>query len=154
MCCFLSSSPLRFDPAIPPSSSPWCPPRFLHRGRPCRHWCPSCPRRRRSPPGPGYLISFVVVILAFLVLSSGGLNNLDASDNFKPRHSDGLGLQHGVLNTLCSNYFPDLRKDLGPYLVDKTKLIEKIIKGHRLNRHVDLVLRPRRCGKSTMLQML
>jgi hypothetical protein len=60
----------------------------------------------------------------------------------------------GVLNTMCSCFFPNLRRDLGPYLVDKTKLIENIVVGHRLTGHVDLVLRPRHCGKSTMLQML
>jgi predicted AAA+ superfamily ATPase len=60
----------------------------------------------------------------------------------------------GILNTMSSNFFPVLRKELGPYLVDKTKLIENIVDDGRLVRHVDLVLRPRRCGKSTMLQML
>ena len=60
----------------------------------------------------------------------------------------------GVLNTNCSSFFPELRADLGPYLVDKTMLIENIIVNNRLTDHVDLVLRPRRCGKSTMLQML
>jgi len=60
----------------------------------------------------------------------------------------------GVLNTMSSNFFPVLRGELGPYLVDKTKLIENIVVHRRLTRHVDLVLRPRRCGKSTMLQML
>ena len=60
----------------------------------------------------------------------------------------------GVLNTMSSNFFPELRGELGPYLVDKTKLIENIVDRRRLTRHVDLVLRPRRCGKSTMLQML
>ena len=60
----------------------------------------------------------------------------------------------GVLNVMSSNFFPDLRRDLGRFLVDKTKLIENIVDRRRLTRHVDLVLRPRRCGKSTMLQML
>ncbi|KIM74728.1 hypothetical protein PILCRDRAFT_695764 [Piloderma croceum F 1598] len=55
---------------------------------------------------------------------------------------------------MSSNFFPELRGELGPYLVDKTKLIENIVVHRRLTRHVDLVLRPRRCGKSTMLQML
>ena len=59
-----------------------------------------------------------------------------------------------VLNTMCSPFFPDLRADLGPYLVDKTELIENIVVNNHLRGHVDLVLRPRRCGKSTMLQML
>ncbi len=60
----------------------------------------------------------------------------------------------GVLNSMCTPFFPDLREELGPYLVDKTELIENIIVNKRLSGHVDLVLRPRRCGKSTMLQML
>ena len=60
----------------------------------------------------------------------------------------------GVLNSMASNFFPDLRRSLGPYLVDKTKLIENIVDRHLLTGHVSLVLRPRRCGKSTMLQML
>ena len=60
----------------------------------------------------------------------------------------------GVLNTMCSSFFPQLRADLGPYLIDKTNLIENIVINSRLRGHVDLVLRPRRCGKSTMLQML
>ena len=61
----------------------------------------------------------------------------------------------GVLNSMVSNLFPAMRETLGPYLVDKTKLIENIVDGRRLTGHsVDLVLRPRRCGKSTMLQML
>jgi hypothetical protein len=60
----------------------------------------------------------------------------------------------GVLNTMSSSFFPVLRGELGPYLVDKMKLIENIIVHRRLTGHVDLVLRPRHCGKSTMLQML
>jgi predicted AAA+ superfamily ATPase len=39
------------------------------------------------------------------------------------------------------------------FLVDKTKLIEKIV-DDGLNGNVDLVLRPRRCGKTTTLYML
>ena len=54
---------------------------------------------------------------------------------------------------MCSPFFPQLREDLGPYLVDKTKLIEDIVH-RRMRGKVDLVLRPRGCGKSTMLQML
>jgi predicted AAA+ superfamily ATPase len=46
-----------------------------------------------------------------------------------------------------------MRKQLGPYLVDKTKLIKQIV-DNGLNGNVHLVLRPRRCGKTTMLQML
>ena len=60
----------------------------------------------------------------------------------------------GVLSAMSSNFFPKLRCQLGPYLVDKTKLIENIVARRRLSGHVDLVLRPRRSGKSTMLQML
>ena len=60
----------------------------------------------------------------------------------------------GVLDSMCSSFFPDLRSSLGPYLVDKTKLIENIVDHHCLTGRVDVVLRPRRCGKSTMLQML
>jgi len=52
------------------------------------------------------------------------------------------------------SYFPSLRETLGPYFVDKTKLIENILKNKSFDGRVDLVLRPRRCGKSTMLQML
>jgi hypothetical protein len=43
--------------------------------------------------------------------------------------------------------FKLLREELGPYLVDKTKLI---VVNRRLTGHVTLVLRPRRCGKSTI----
>jgi predicted AAA+ superfamily ATPase len=60
----------------------------------------------------------------------------------------------GVLNSMCTPFFPGLRRKLGPYLVDKTKLIENIVLNYCLIGDVDLVLRPRRCGKSTMLQML
>ena len=60
----------------------------------------------------------------------------------------------GKLNAMGSRLFPELRDELGPYLVDKTELIENIVVKRRLRRHVDLVLRPRRCGQSTMLQML
>ena len=59
----------------------------------------------------------------------------------------------GRIVSMCSPFFPDLRKDLGRFLVDKTKLIEDIIDS-RMHGKVDLVLRPRRCGKSTMLQMV
>jgi predicted AAA+ superfamily ATPase len=60
----------------------------------------------------------------------------------------------GHLTSMTGNFFPELRAELGPYLVDKTKLIENIVDNRFLACHVDLVLRPRRCGKSTMLQML
>ena len=55
-----------------------------------------------------------------------------------------MDYSNGALHSMCSNFFPAIRGELGPYLVD----------GGRLNGRVDLVLRPRRCGKSTMLQML
>ena len=58
----------------------------------------------------------------------------------------------GILEAMSPNFFPEMRRDLGRFLVDKTKLIEHIVV--RLTGRVDLVLRPRRCGKSTMLQML
>jgi predicted AAA+ superfamily ATPase len=60
---------------------------------------------------------------------------------------------HGVLQSMCSPFFPQLRKQLGPFLVDKTKLIEKLVE-NGLNGNVDHVLRPRRCGKTTTLLML
>ena len=60
----------------------------------------------------------------------------------------------GVLNPMCSSFFPVLRRTLGPYLVDKTKLIENIVVSNSMEGRADLVLRPRRSGKSTMLQML
>jgi hypothetical protein len=41
-----------------------------------------------------------------------------------------------VPNTMCSPFFPELRADLGPYIVDKTKLIENIV----VNRHLRLIL--------------
>jgi len=59
----------------------------------------------------------------------------------------------GHLVSMCSPFFPDLRKNLGRFLVDKTKLIEDVVNS-RMHGKVDLVLRPRRCGKSTMLQLM
>jgi predicted AAA+ superfamily ATPase len=59
----------------------------------------------------------------------------------------------GVLESMCAPFFPQLREQLGPFLVDKTKLIENIV-NNGLNGTVNLVLRPRRCGKTTMLYML
>ena len=64
-----------------------------------------------------------------------------------------MDYSRGVLDPLCPPLFPKLRKQLGPFFVDKTKLIEKIV-DNGLNGKADLVLRPRRCGKSTMLHML
>jgi predicted AAA+ superfamily ATPase len=60
---------------------------------------------------------------------------------------------HGVLAPMCSPVFHKLRSQLGPYLVDKTKLIENIVETG-MSGKVNLVLRPRRCGKTTMLYML
>jgi hypothetical protein len=60
---------------------------------------------------------------------------------------------HGMLVAMCPPFFPDLRETLGPYLINKTMLIERIV-NTRMRGLVDLFLRPRRCGKSTMLQML
>jgi hypothetical protein len=74
---------------------------------------------------------------------------LSPSSNSQPT----MDYSHGVLESMCSPFFPQLRQQLGPFLVDKTKLIEMIIH-NSLNGNVDLVLRPRRCGKTTMLQML
>jgi len=54
---------------------------------------------------------------------------------------------------MCSPFFPVLREKLGRFLVDKTKLIEDVV-NNRMHGKVDLVLRPRRCCKSTMLQMM
>jgi hypothetical protein len=59
----------------------------------------------------------------------------------------------GRLVSMCTPFFPDMRLHLGRFLVDKTKLIEDIVEC-RMGGIVDLVLRPRRCGKSTMLQMI
>ena len=74
--------------------------------------------------------------------------------DFLNSHSQpAMDYSHGVLKPMCSPIFPQLRKQLGPFLVDKTKLIEKIA-DRGLTGKVELVLRPRRCGKTTMLQML
>ena len=59
----------------------------------------------------------------------------------------------GTLSASCSPFFPQLREKLGSFLVDKTKLIEAIVDDGMCGT-VHHVLRPRRCGKSTMLQML
>jgi hypothetical protein len=94
------------------------------------------------------LVSLLILLLIVSLPSRGifvtGLSTQRSSVNYST----------GVLNTMCSPFFPVLRKDLGPYLVDKTKLIENIVVHGHLSGHVDLVLRPRRSGKSTMLQML
>jgi hypothetical protein len=63
-----------------------------------------------------------------------------------------MGYSQGILCSM-SPFFPDLRDTLGPYLVDRIHLIENIVNSG-LNGTVDLVLRPRRCDKSTMLQMI
>jgi len=59
----------------------------------------------------------------------------------------------GCLASMCTPFFPNMRLHLGRFLVDKTKLIEDIVE-RRMCGTVDHVLRPRRCGKSTMLQMI
>ena len=64
-----------------------------------------------------------------------------------------MDYSHGVLSSMCASSFLMLRKQLGPFLVDKMKLIENIVK-NGLNGNFDLVLQPRRCGKTTMLHML
>jgi Predicted AAA-ATPase len=64
-----------------------------------------------------------------------------------------MDYSHGVLESMCSPFFLQLRKQLGPYLVDKTKLIENLVE-NGLNGNVDLLLRPRRSGKTTTLLML
>jgi predicted AAA+ superfamily ATPase len=64
-----------------------------------------------------------------------------------------MDYSHGTLKPMCSPRFPMMRKQLGPFLVDKMKLIERIVDSG-LSGSVDLVLRPRRCSKTTMLHML
>src|ERR1700722_16682415 len=60
----------------------------------------------------------------------------------------------GRLKAMSSSFFPELRAELGPSHSYKTKLIENIMVHHLIiGQHINLVLRPRRCGKSTMLQM-
>ena len=73
-----------------------------------------------------------------------------------PKGVNAVDYSRGVLKPMCSAFFGQLRKQLGPYLVDKTQLIDKIVNDglNGLNGNVHLVLRPRRCGKTTMLQML
>ena len=47
----------------------------------------------------------------------------------------------GTLSSMSSNLFPPLREEPGPYLVDKTKLIENlIVDGALTGGGVDLVL--------------
>ena len=49
----------------------------------------------------------------------------------------------GVLNSMCTPFFPDLQEELGPFLVDKTELIEdRVAKDFLsgLKGHVDLIL--------------
>jgi hypothetical protein len=48
-----------------------------------------------------------------------------------------MDYDRGVLRSMCSPFFPQLRKQLGPFLVDKTKLIEMIVH-NSLNGNVDL----------------
>jgi len=63
-----------------------------------------------------------------------------------------MNYSRGVLPAMCPPSFPALRGTPGPFLVDKTRLIENIVDNNPLTGDVDLVPRPRRCGKSTMLQ--
>ena len=60
--------------------------------------------------------------------------------------------EQSYLSSLLNPSFRVLRQNLGRFFVDKTALIEHVV--NRGFGHVDLVLRPRRCGKSTMLDML
>ena len=91
------------------------------------------------------VVSMLLVILQWLS---------STLQNWTRRWFADVDYSTGTLDFMSSNFFPDLRRKLGPYLVDKTKLIEDIVVRGRLTGDVDLVLRPRRCGKSTMLQML
>ena len=83
----------------------------------------------------------------------GAAMSMMSSSVSSTRRQPTMDYSHGVLESMCSPFFPQLRQQLGPFLVDKTKLIETILHCG-LNGNVDLVLRPRRGGKSTMLQML
>jgi len=60
--------------------------------------------------------------------------------------------EQSYLSSLLNPSFRVLRQNLGRFFVDKTALIEHVV--NRGFGHVDLVLRPRRCGKSSMLDML
>jgi len=51
-----------------------------------------------------------------------------------------MDYSNGVLNAMSSPFFPKIWEELGPYLIDKTELIERIIDSHHLLGHVDLVL--------------
>jgi hypothetical protein len=42
---------------------------------------------------------------------------------------------------MSSPFFLDLRDDLGPHLIDKTKLIENIVVNNSVKGHVGVVLR-------------
>ena len=57
-----------------------------------------------------------------------------------------MDYSNGALHSMCSNFFPKMRKELGPYLVDKTKLIEKIVDGGRLNGVLILFFDPDAVG--------
>ena len=84
-----------------------------------------------------------------VAISNSNVVMISLSSNDQPT----MDYSHGVLSSMCAPSFPMLHKQLGPFLVDKTKLIKNIVK-HGLNGNVDLVLRPRRCSKTTMLHML
>ncbi|SRR6266576_2778399 len=50
------------------------------------------------------------------------------SSNFKPRRpASPHDYSRGVLKVMNSPFFPDMRRNLGPYLVDKTGLIKNIV---------------------------
>ena len=90
-----------------------------------------------SPPtGPEWLVSLRV---SQALIRAPTVN--------KPDYSGGR------LTSSCSPFFDVMRFHLGRFLVDKTKLIEDIV-NCRMGGIIDLVLRPRRCGKSSMLQMM
>jgi hypothetical protein len=60
---------------------------------------------------------------------------------------------NGSLETLSGPTFPGMRSVLGQYLIDKTELIARIL-SQGMSQQADLILRPRRCGKSCMLRMI
>ena len=75
-------------------------------------------------------------------------------DKFAESVSDNLqAFEEGNLLSLVGPDFREMRYSLGRFFVDRTALIERIIT-HGMGQRVDLVLRPRRCGKSCMLHML
>ena len=91
----------------------------------------------------------MLMMSSSVAISNSNVVTISSSSNNLPT----MDYSHGVLSSMCAPSFPMLRKQLGPFLVDKTKLVENIVK-HGLNSNVDLVLQPRHCGKTTMLHML